>query len=210
MVQNTLGSNLSVIKVMLKRFILLSYSQQNISKQPLRLSSSVGKALSCDHKALSSNLIFAYVKNIYCIISYKVPQTPACIVKATVVQVVKHTFITIMAALESWVQIPTQRQSSTALRPLPDSLFEVHMQWIVKYEFLHVFGQEICGSQVWALPHGFRGCWFDPSQISAIWMVWCEWRVRPKEGDTSTVSSRSFRHNVQQRLCFWPDGKNII
>ncbi len=169
---------------MLKKFILLSYSQQKLSKQPLRLSSSVGKALSCDHKALSSNPTFAYVKNIiYCIISYKVPQTPACIVKATVVQVVKHMFITIMAALESWVQIPAQRHSSTALKPLPDSLFEAHMQWIVKYEFLHVFRQEICGSQVWALPHGFRGCWFDPSQISAIWMNGVVWvKGAPKGG----------------------------
>ncbi len=38
----------------------------------------------------------------------------------------------------------------------------------VKYKFLHVLQQETCGSQVRALPHGFRGCWFDPSQVSAL------------------------------------------
>lgn len=44
------------------------------------------------------------------------------------------------------------------------------LTYIVKYKFLHMFRQEICGSQVRALPHGFRGCWFESSQISVIWV----------------------------------------
>ncbi len=58
-------------------------------------------------------------------------------------------------------------------------------------------GSEVAGS----IPA--RSLWYE-------WVVWCEWRVRPKEGDTSTVSPWSFRHNVQQWLCFWPDWKNIF
>ncbi len=64
----------------------------------------------------------------------------------------------------------------------------------VKYKFLHMLQQETCGAQVRALPRGFRGCWFDPSQVSALQVngVWKkEWgRSGPSQSD------------VQQRLCF--------
>ncbi len=79
----------------------------------------------------------------------------------------------------------------------------------VKYKFLHMLQQETCGSQVRALPRGFRGCWFDPSQVSALRVNGgvCV-KARPKKEDTSTVSSWSFRHRDQQRLCFYPNWKN--
>ncbi len=81
----------------------------------------------------------------------------------------------------------------------------------VKYTFLHMLQQETCGSQVRALPRGFRGCWFDPSQVSALRVNGgvCV-KARPKKEDTSTVSSWSFRHRDQQRLCFYPNWKNKI
>ncbi len=81
----------------------------------------------------------------------------------------------------------------------------------VKYKFLHMLQQETCGSQVRALPHGFRGCWFDPSQLSALRVNGgvCV-KAHPKKEDTSTVSSWSFRHRDQQRLCFYPNWKNKI
>ncbi len=81
----------------------------------------------------------------------------------------------------------------------------------VKYKFLHMLQQETCGSQVRALPRGFRGCWFDPSQVSALRVNGgvCV-KARPKKEDTSTVSSWSFQHRDQQRLCFYPNWKNKI
>ncbi len=99
--------------------------------------------------------------------------------------------------METWVQI-----SYTAYF----NFFIGNSQ--VKYKFLHMLQQETCGSQVRALPQGFRGCWFDPSQVSVIWVNGgvCV-KARLKKGDTSTVSPWSFQHRDQQRLCFCPDWK---
>jgi len=67
----------------------------------------------------------------------------------------------------------------------------------VKYKLLHMNWEEICGSQVRALPHGFRGCWLDPSRVSAKGVCGvCEW-CAPKGASGSGYA-------------FWRQGKKRI
>ncbi len=75
----------------------------------------------------------------------------------------------------------------------------------VKYKFLHMLQQETCGSQVRALPHGFRGCWFDPSQVSALRVngVWKEeWGRSGPPLSPRAMSSSGY--------AFQPEKKNLL
>ncbi len=160
-----------------------------------------GRVLRWDRGVLSSSPTMLTLKLMYCITFNKVAQMPALSVKASV-------------ALMNKTHVTYNQDCGGVMGSNPSSMgskfnwFLVKMtRLIVKYKFLHMFRQEICGSVVRALPHGFRGCWFKSSQISAICVNGLMW-VRRCGGSrcppltSSTMSSRGYTSAWRKKNCY--------